>query len=431
MTKILVVEDEEGLREIISDTLEIYDYEVLLADNGKKAIEIIETHPNIHLVLSDFSMPEMDGLQLFKWLKNCYPMVKFVLMSGMSKIDSTQSALDLGMDGYINKPFDDEEIIDTLEEALNSKMDKKIYDEEYSKVPINFIPEDYTLPFRVYVKINSQKFTKIIHSGENLTKDRLDKYIEQGLQCFYIKREDFKKLISFNLRKYKTVRTADDQILHKKTELLNQLNEELLRFVFIDGLDKESIYLAKDIISEIFKRELDNEDINTIVENITNCGDELYFHSIAVSLFSVMVAQKIGKFSQDEIETLALGSFFHDIGKCDAYNLFSNNIDKHEIYSYEILSKIDSVHSDVKNIVLNHHDFLGTSRKAKKEEAWVELAHILCATNVFVRLLQSSSKDEGVNETVKKIIHRHPDINPEVAQALQELLPPRLEKKVS
>jgi two-component system cell cycle sensor histidine kinase/response regulator CckA len=101
---ILVVEDEDKLRELISDGLKGYGYTVLTARHGKEALLICERHQGpIHLILTDMVMPQMSGRELAERLGPIYPEMKILYMSGYTRDKVIQQEL---MDGiFIQKPF--------------------------------------------------------------------------------------------------------------------------------------------------------------------------------------------------------------------------------------------------------------------------------------------------------------------------------------
>ena len=122
MGRILVVDDEESLALLIKKVLEMEGYEVLVAPNGQKALEILQREP-VDLVITDYMMPVMDGLELvrrikrdekFSNLKN----VKIIMLTVSDFQDTIEEALKMGVEDYITKPFDFSEIIIAVNNAL-------------------------------------------------------------------------------------------------------------------------------------------------------------------------------------------------------------------------------------------------------------------------------------------------------------------------
>jgi YesN/AraC family two-component response regulator len=104
--KLLFVEDEKDLIDIISDTLNKLQLNFLTAYDGAEALKIIEENQDIDLVITDINMPNMDGLELIENINNKYPKLKVIIMSAYTESEYLERAKDLGIDDYLLKPFD-------------------------------------------------------------------------------------------------------------------------------------------------------------------------------------------------------------------------------------------------------------------------------------------------------------------------------------
>jgi signal transduction histidine kinase/CheY-like chemotaxis protein len=103
---VLVVDDEEVLRFILERILVDCGYRVLLAENGKEAIDIYTGQAeSIDLVVCDMIMPEMNGSECFQKLKKINPDIKFIIASGFTKDNSVEELKKKGLSGFIKKPF--------------------------------------------------------------------------------------------------------------------------------------------------------------------------------------------------------------------------------------------------------------------------------------------------------------------------------------
>jgi PAS domain S-box-containing protein len=113
---LLVVDDEESIREVALRTLEAYGYRVLLASNGFEALTIFQESPeSIQVVLTDMMMPIMDGPTLIKSLKRLEPQVKIIGASGMADHELVTQAMEAGIADFLDKPYS----LDTLLAALS------------------------------------------------------------------------------------------------------------------------------------------------------------------------------------------------------------------------------------------------------------------------------------------------------------------------
>jgi PAS domain S-box-containing protein len=115
---ILVVEDEEMLREVFSEALSKRGYQVLLARNGFEALEICRDYSDkIHLLLTDVVMPEVDGMELAKRAEVMRPGLRVLFMSGYAN-DVSNSREMIGASQFIEKPFNIGTLIGKIETAL-------------------------------------------------------------------------------------------------------------------------------------------------------------------------------------------------------------------------------------------------------------------------------------------------------------------------
>ena len=102
--RILVVDDEEDVRGTLSDMIEGLDYQVVVAENGNEALERIKTE-KIDLIITDLSMPKMNGLELIVNSKQINPNIPIAVISAFGNVENTTDALTRGAFSFIAKPF--------------------------------------------------------------------------------------------------------------------------------------------------------------------------------------------------------------------------------------------------------------------------------------------------------------------------------------
>ncbi len=118
--KILFVEDETDLIDIISDTLSKLKANYQTALNGKIAYDLLMSDDSFDLVVTDINMPVMNGLELIEKVRETNKDIPFVIMSAHTESEYMRKAEDLGIDNYLLKPFDFIKFI-----TLVSEMDLK------------------------------------------------------------------------------------------------------------------------------------------------------------------------------------------------------------------------------------------------------------------------------------------------------------------
>jgi phosphoserine phosphatase RsbU/P len=118
--KILTIDDEDMVRQLIAEYLEILGYNVIQAENGRVGIETCRRElPD--LVLSDLRMPEVDGLQVLETLSKEFPEMPVILVTGMGGINDAIEAVKLGAWDYLTKPF---QSISVIEHAVERALER-------------------------------------------------------------------------------------------------------------------------------------------------------------------------------------------------------------------------------------------------------------------------------------------------------------------
>jgi DNA-binding response OmpR family regulator len=121
MTKILIVEDDQQLREMLKQLLEGESFEVIDSGDGEEAIKTL--HENeVDLMITDIIMPEKDGVSLVRDLRKQFPDLKIIAISGGSRHIDPQNPLKIvekmGVDRTLTKPFKLSELLDVVRELV-------------------------------------------------------------------------------------------------------------------------------------------------------------------------------------------------------------------------------------------------------------------------------------------------------------------------
>jgi len=120
MATILIIDDEESIRTVLQVALERAGYQVLTAENGKHGLRLLE-HQAVDLILVDILMPEIDGLELIRFLRKARPACKIIAISGGSgEWDYLDAAIYFGAHNTLNKPFSLQALLDAVSSQLNT-----------------------------------------------------------------------------------------------------------------------------------------------------------------------------------------------------------------------------------------------------------------------------------------------------------------------
>lgn len=119
---VLLVDDEENILKSLRRTLRRSDVDIVTATSGREALYIME-NTDVDLVISDMRMPEMSGAEFLAHAARQYPDTIRILLTGYADLESTVAAVNEGkISRYLNKPWDDDEIRQVVEESLKNKL---------------------------------------------------------------------------------------------------------------------------------------------------------------------------------------------------------------------------------------------------------------------------------------------------------------------
>src|SRR5687768_9157804 len=119
MKKILLIEDNQEIRENTAEILGLANYKVLEAENGKVGVELAKNEQP-DLIICDIMMPQLDGYGVLHMLsKNpATSSIPFIFLTAKSEKEDFRKGMNLGADDYLTKPFDDLELLDAVEMRL-------------------------------------------------------------------------------------------------------------------------------------------------------------------------------------------------------------------------------------------------------------------------------------------------------------------------
>jgi two-component system response regulator FlrC len=112
--KILVVEDDNNLREALCDTLQLADYDVLLASSAEDALQQLDRQEDVRMIVSDVNMGGMSGHDLLREVKKNYPQIPMMLITAYASISESVEAMKQGAVDYLVKPFAPQTLVETV-----------------------------------------------------------------------------------------------------------------------------------------------------------------------------------------------------------------------------------------------------------------------------------------------------------------------------
>ncbi len=180
MTKVLVIENEESIRENILELLEIEDFETLAAENGKIGLAVAQkSHPD--LILCDVMMPELDGYGVLEALRKDPEtmMIPFIFLTAKADKLDLRKGMELGADDYLTKPFTPHELL----KAIATRIEKQAVVQKVSQQQLDELRSNIThsLPHELRTPLNgilaSTEF--LIHELEFMETSEIREIVEQ------------------------------------------------------------------------------------------------------------------------------------------------------------------------------------------------------------------------------------------------------------
>lgn len=393
MYKIMVVDDEIWFREGIKSSIQWnkYDAEIIGdARDGAEALEVIECErPNI--VFADIRMPAMDGLELTAAIKEKYPNIKVIIVSGYEDFEYARKAMSLGVSYYLTKPVDVDQLI-----CIVNKVKHEIEKEKEECVLRQKIDQQ----LRESLPLLREKFLNNLINGE------IKKVPEIKSKLGFLN-------IPLQLRKY-LVFVLDIEYHKQIFSEQQEMDEQLVRFAVYNIVD-EILQSEKDIL--IFNR--GNNSITGIATFNNQANDALInirvsklftkFMGLVQKFLKVTLTigaskinnnwEKINEAYQQAMDAvkckLIFGKgqaiFYHDINVAYKENIHLNFIDREELLDALKLCDMDKV----KNILNVNLDEL-------REKSYIEIDRI---QQIYLRILgdiTNFADDMGASENIFK-----------------------------
>ncbi len=122
MAKILVIEDEDDILNLIKIILNMEGYLTILAKDGEEGINALKNNKDISLIILDIKMPNMDGWEFLKTIKNNndWKNIPIIVLTAYTQVSDIEKARKMGIDSYIAKPFSRENLIKEVKKVLSS-----------------------------------------------------------------------------------------------------------------------------------------------------------------------------------------------------------------------------------------------------------------------------------------------------------------------
>ncbi len=163
--KVLIVDDEAGIRDVIKEYCLFENYDVKEAEDGMSALEIVKNDNDIDIIVLDIMMPKMDGYTTLKEIRKISK-VPVIMLSARSEEYNKLLSFELGVDDYVTKPFSPKELIARIKAISNrgAKDDSNMY--KYKNLVIDYLGHKVTIDSKE-IKLTPKEYELLVLFVQN------------------------------------------------------------------------------------------------------------------------------------------------------------------------------------------------------------------------------------------------------------------------
>ena len=370
-------------------------FETFLANKVELATDLMKSHEHFHLIIVNQMMSPYKKVNqhFIQQVLAKYVESKFIFLYRSNPQQSTMTSIiedQLGYNPWIEVPVSPIKIMSLISDIFPKMSEKPRESKEYAKIRYDVLLRCGMIPCEVFIRLSSGKMVKLQNENDKLNMDRFEKYIEKGINHFFIKRECYmKRFDSFypkNLVSRKLFKT-DDEYVVKAHESLHGLIGDF-------GVSEDTLETVGALAEETMEALKDNK-LAHILSLLENSEDSfIYDHSYLVSLICMESAKKFEWYSKKHDKIITMASLLHDTGfqspKLGAIELLSedkmNELDPEVLKLYkdhprviaDQLKDIHQVPSDVLGIVYKHHEGFGPGISFPRGFRSTQLSAIEC-----------------------------------------------------
>ncbi|WP_127716998.1 HD domain-containing phosphohydrolase [Halobacteriovorax sp. HLS] len=425
--KVLIVDPSDEWLENAAKFLVEQFYEITKVNNGKDA-QLALYNDKFFAVVMNFDTKNHSGMQVLKFIKTNHPSQRVVMvLESQEIIDSGKTSEEklkkLGATEIAIKPFEIEHLKDLLEghqslgdvmsnitrrEGQSDEVEVDTPDDQFTKVRIDDFYSAKAVLFDVYIQLRSNRYVKILHSGDTFSKERIDKYKnEKNVENLYFHNSDRRKFVQYHNLLAKKLIDNEKMPAQVKVKMLRNVTDKYVQEAFHQGMKPQVIDQGKQVCENIFNLVEKEKGLYQILKSYEEFDPTAFTHAFLVSLFSTAIIKQFDWQSKTTIEATAMACLFHDIGKMKLPKELLNkrpvemNDEEMELYQthpelgVEIIEGNRLINNSVKQIILQHHEnFDGSGFPyGKRGSKILTLANIVSLADDFVHIMIDEELD--------------------------------------
>jgi response regulator RpfG family c-di-GMP phosphodiesterase len=434
--KILIVDPDESWLLTSKKFLEAQSYEVSLVSNGRDAqLEIYNN--NFFAIILSYDTKNHSCLQVLKFLKTVQGNKKIIVTVNdkeqLKKDDLDEEKFEkLGVTQVLFHPFSNDDLkyildgqqtindlISSLRNNETSSPEEEVSqpDDMFTKIKIDEFYSSKNVLFDIFIRLNSNKYLKILHAGDFFDKTRIDKYRnDKNMEYLYFHNADRFRYIKYNNFVSQKILTSKAINIQTKVNLVHNVAEKFVEEVFTVGIKPQVVDQGKEICNTIFDLIEKENNLYQVLKSYQSLEPTYFSHAVLVTMYSSAIIKQFDWQSKTTIENMALACMLHDIGKTmlpkELLTMKVADMNEEQFVLYKthpelglkLIEHNKTINNTVKQIILQHHEYYDGSGFpfGRKGASILTLANIVCLVDDFVHLM-TENKLAPV-DALKKII---------------------------
>ncbi len=411
-------------------------YEVTTVINGRDA-QIALYNDKFFAVILNYDIKNHSCGQVLKFIKTNHTNQRTLVIVDNKELVTSEEVTEeklikQGAMEMVVRPFELEELKNRLEghqslsdlmssitkkEGISEESESNQDDAQFTKIKIDEFYSSQAVLFNIFIRLDSGRYLKILHTGDTFNKERLDKYKnEKNVEFLYFHKSDRRKFIQYNNFLANKLLENESVPAVNKVNILKNVTEKFIEETYIIGLKPQVIDQGKAVCESVYKLIETQDDLYSVLRAYQNFDPTAYSHAFLVTLYATAIIKQFEWQSKATIETTAMACMFHDVGKTMLPKAFLDldvkdmNPDQLELYQQHPtmgLKLVESnryINNSVKQVIAQHHEaFDGTGfPNQKKGNKILTLANIVCLADDFVHIMFREKLQP--TEALKKIL---------------------------
>lgn len=425
MAQVILIENDETLNDLLSVNLTTYlDVDLIQRTNAQDVLSLLAILPNIELIIT----PMRVGDELTSEILENH-ILSNKLDTGLIVIGSDQKAKN-DFSVNISDPTDWEKVITATAKILGTDEDvlAKKAAPDYIAVPVKYFLNLDSSNCDVFIRIKKSsteyQYVKRIHKGDTFSKDSIKRYLEQGLENFYVPKNDHKSFAIFLSNRLVEELDTPDMDVSRKVSIMGESYEISIKEITKLGFNSENIQLMESIIVNMLKNFEKTPEMSNLLHKVINSEIGIIFQQThMISIVACEILKNLNHNDPKAYEKIAYASFFHDITLADHEKLSKincydelekanfnerdwNKVFNHAHEAAELIRKYADAPVGADEIIRCHHGTTNGKGFSNEIEKLPELAKIFIIAHHFVIELFRYKESGGEPRPVTEELYR-------------------------